>query len=118
LDNSRLWSRYNTILKNSFLFGFVFNKYSFNIVPSIKNSILAGFSAIYNAFTYLTIAPEILLNWHLYTTKKIIFIIELFLSNEFLFYKSSGYIRNSNYIDIFNSTLCVGFSFGVSFTNK
>ena len=104
------------ILKNSFLFGFVYNKYSFNIVPSIKNSV-----SVFNG--YFTVSPEILVNWHLYTTKKTNFIFELFLFNEFYFFGSDSWSRsisnrNSNYIDLFDSILCVGFSFGVSFTNK
>jgi len=108
-----MWT--HIILKNSFLFGFVFNKYSFNIVPSIKNSVsISG---------YFTVSPEILVNWHLYTTKKTNLIFELFLSNEFYFHGSdswsrSVFNRNSGYIDLFDSALCVGFSFGVSFTNK
>ena len=107
---------FNIILKNSFLFGFVFNKYSFNIVPSIKNSV-----SVFNG--YFTITPEILVNWHLYTTKKTTFIFELFLANEFYFFGSDGWARaidknRVDYIDRFDSALCVGFSFGVSFTNK
>ncbi len=111
------------ILKNSFLFGIKKNSFGFNFVPSIKNSIFAGISTLFGAFTYLSITPEILVNFHLFTNKKSIFIFELFILNEFLFHRSSLWDReiykiNTEYFDNINSKFSIGFSFGVCFSNR
>lgn len=90
--------------------------FSFNIIPSVQNSVFAG--AWYIIFNIrptpdLIITPDLELNFNIYF-KKFIFIVGLSSDYEFLFiYYDPKYTpgKNPSLLNEFNITLSFGFSF-------